>query len=101
MRHFHLNVFRLGVLGECRVRNARRYDPDLAGRRRPMDTPFFYGQESKEAVAYHSSAADLSKFSKTGLTDIEDIVPLIKFLVSEGWWITGQTILANGGYTTK
>lgn len=67
----------------------------------PMDTPFFYGQESKEAVAYHSSAADLSKFSKTGLTDIEDIVPLIKFLVSEGWWITGQTILANGGYTTK
>jgi hypothetical protein len=23
------------------------------------------------------------------------------FLVSDGWWITGQTILANGGYTTK
>lgn len=67
----------------------------------PMDTPFFYGQESPEAVAYHSSAADLSKHSKTGLTDIEDIVPLVKFLVSEGWWITGQTILANGGYTTK
>ncbi len=34
MRHFHLYVFRLGALGECRVRNARRYDPDLAGRRR-------------------------------------------------------------------
>lgn len=67
----------------------------------PMDTAFFYGQESKEAVAYHSSAADLSKFSKTGLTDIEDIAPLVKFLVTEGWWITGQTILANGGYTTK
>lgn len=67
----------------------------------PMDTGFFYGQESKEAVAYHSSAADLSKYSKTGLTDIEDIVPLVKFLVTDGWWITGQTILANGGYTTK
>ncbi|MBL8204403.1 MAG: SDR family oxidoreductase [Blastocatellia bacterium] len=67
----------------------------------PMDTAFFYGQESKEAVAYHSSAADLSKFSKTGLTDIEDIALLVKFLVTEGWWITGQTILANGGYTTK
>lgn len=67
----------------------------------PMDTPFFYGQEGADAVAYHKTAAALSPFSKTGLTDIEDIVPLIRFLVSEGWWITGQTILANGGYTTK
>lgn len=67
----------------------------------PMDTPFFYGQEGADAVAYHKSAADLSKFSKTGLTDVEDIVPLVRFLVTDGWWITGQTILANGGYTTK
>lgn len=67
----------------------------------PMDTPFFYGQESPEAVAYHSAAADLSKYSKSGLTEIEDIVPLVRFLVSEGWWITGQTIFANGGYTTR
>ena len=67
----------------------------------PMDTPFFYGQESAEAVAYHSSAAALSKFSRKGLTDIEDIAPIIRFLVTEGWWITGQTIFANGGYTTR
>lgn len=67
----------------------------------PMDTSFFYPAESKDAVAYHSSAAALSKFSKTGLTDIADIVPWIRFLVSEGWWMTGQTILVNGGYTTK
>lgn len=67
----------------------------------PMDTPFFYGQEASDAVAYHKGAAALSSFSKTGLTDIEDIVPLVRFLVSDGWWITGQTILANGGYTTK
>lgn len=67
----------------------------------PMDTPFFYGQETEEAVQYHKTAADLSKYSKTGLTDVKDIVPLITFLVSDGWWITGQTILANGGYTTK
>jgi NAD(P)-dependent dehydrogenase (short-subunit alcohol dehydrogenase family) len=67
----------------------------------PMDTAFFYGQESKEAVAYHSTAAALSKHSKTGLTDIEDIAPIVKFLVTEGWWITGQTIFANGGYTTR
>lgn len=62
----------------------------------PMDTPFFYGQESPEAVAYHKSASALG-----GLTQIEDIVPIITFLATDGWWITGQTILANGGYTTK
>lgn len=67
----------------------------------PMDTPFFYPAEGVEAVAYHKTAAALSPFSKTGLTDIEDVVPFIRFLVSEGWWITGQTVLINGGYTTK
>ena len=67
----------------------------------PMDTPFFYGQETPEAQAYHKSAAALSPFSRTGLTDIEDIAPWIRFLVTEGWWMTGQTILVNGGYTTK
>jgi len=67
----------------------------------PMDTPFFYPAEGADAVAYHKTAAALSGFSKTGLTDIEDIVPYIRFMVSEGWWMTGQTILVNGGYTTK
>lgn len=62
----------------------------------PMDTPFFYGEETPEAVAYHRSASALG-----GLTRIEDIVPLVKFLVTDGWWITGQTIFANGGYTTR
>lgn len=62
----------------------------------PMDTPFFYGQEAPEAVAYHKSASALG-----GLTKIEDIEPLIRFLVTDGWWITGQTIFANGGYTTR
>ncbi|MCS3870307.1 NAD(P)-dependent dehydrogenase (short-subunit alcohol dehydrogenase family) [Chryseobacterium ginsenosidimutans] len=62
----------------------------------PMDTPFFYGQESDDAVAYHKSASALG-----GLTNIKDIAPLIEFLVTDGWWITGQTIFANGGYTTR
>ena len=62
----------------------------------PMDTPFFYGQEEPEAVAYHKSASALG-----GLTDIKDIAPLVEFLVTDGWWITGQTIFANGGYTTR
>ncbi len=67
----------------------------------PMDTPFFYPAEGADAVAYHKSAAALSPFSPTGLTDPADVVPFIRFLVSDGWWITGQTILINGGYTTK
>jgi NAD(P)-dependent dehydrogenase (short-subunit alcohol dehydrogenase family) len=67
----------------------------------PMETPFFYGQETKESAEYNQNAADLSKFTETGLTDPKDIVPLVRFLVSDGWWITGQTILANGGYTTR
>lgn len=62
----------------------------------PMDTPFFYGQETDEAVAYHKSASALG-----GLTNIKDIAPLVEFLVTDGWWITGQTIFANGGYTTR
>lgn len=67
----------------------------------PMDTPFFYPAEGADAVAYHKTAAALSPSSRTGLTDIEDVVPFIRHLVGEGWWITGQTILVNGGYTTK
>lgn len=67
----------------------------------PMDTTFFYPAEGADAVAYHKTAAALSPFSKTGLTDIEDVVPFIRHLVSDGWWITGQTVLINGGYTTR
>lgn len=62
----------------------------------PMDTPFFYPAESEEAVAYHQSQSLNGK-----LTDINDIVPIVKFLATEGWWITGQTLFANGGYTTR
>lgn len=62
----------------------------------PMDTPFFYGQETPERVEFHKSQAMGNQ-----LTQIEDIAPIVRFLASEGWWITGQTIFANGGYTTR
>ncbi|MEU1202718.1 SDR family oxidoreductase [Streptomyces sp. NPDC005813] len=62
----------------------------------PMDTPFFYGQETPERVAFHKSQA-----LGNDLTKIENIVPLVTFLATDGWWITGQTIFANGGYTTR
>jgi NAD(P)-dependent dehydrogenase (short-subunit alcohol dehydrogenase family) len=62
----------------------------------PMDTPFFYGQETPERVDFHKSQAMGGR-----LTLIEDIAPLVVFLAGEGHWITGQTIFANGGYTTR
>lgn len=62
----------------------------------PMDTPFFYPAEEPEAVEFHKSQSLNGE-----LTKIEDIVPILKFLATDGWWITGQTIFANGGYTTR
>ena len=67
----------------------------------PMETPFFYGQETPESAHYNQTAAALSKYTKTGLTDIVDIAPIITFLATDGWWITGQCLFANGGYTTR
>jgi len=57
---------------------------------------FFYAQETPEAVAYHKSNALEGR-----LTDVKDIAPIVKFLCTDGQWITGQTIFANGGYTTR
>lgn len=62
----------------------------------PMDTPFFYGQETPERVQFHRSQGMGNQ-----LTQIEDIAPIVRFLATEGWWVTGQTIFANGGYTTR
>ncbi len=62
----------------------------------PMDTPFFYPGESAESIAYHKSQRMNGR-----LTEIRDIVPIVKFLVTECWWIPGQTLFANGGYTTR
>ncbi|KAL1983268.1 hypothetical protein VTN96DRAFT_290 [Rasamsonia emersonii] len=62
----------------------------------PMDTPFFYPQETPEAVEFHKSNGMGGRLTLTG-----DIAPIIRFLCTEGAWITGQTIFANGGYTTR
>lgn len=62
----------------------------------PMDTPFFYPAETDESVAFHKSQAMGGQ-----LTKIEDIAPIVRFLLTEGWWINGQTLFANGGYTTR
>ncbi|AEW98879.1 SDR family oxidoreductase [Streptantibioticus cattleyicolor] len=62
----------------------------------PMDTSFFYPVESPEAIAFHKSSALNGE-----LTRIEDIVPWVVFLLTDGWWATGQTFFVNGGYTTR
>lgn len=51
----------------------------------PMDTPFFYSQETDESVAFLKSGAIGGR-----LTKIDDIAPLVKLLVTEGGWITGE-----------
>lgn len=58
----------------------------------PMDTPFFYAQETPEAVEFYKSCALHQR-----LTKIEDIAPIIAFLATEGNWMTGQVLFANGG----
>ncbi|QLL32151.1 hypothetical protein HG536_0C03200 [Torulaspora globosa] len=58
----------------------------------PMDTPFFYAQETPEAVEFYKSNALQQR-----LTDTRDIAPIISFLATNGGWITGQVIFANGG----
>lgn len=60
----------------------------------PMDTPFLYGQETDGDITFYKSVALHQRLTKT-----EDIVPIVRFLVTEGGWITGQTIYASGGFT--
>lgn len=60
----------------------------------PMDTPFLYPQEADGDVEYYKTVALHQR-----LTKVEDIVPIVRFLVTEGGWITGQTIYASGGFT--
>ncbi|MBI1751139.1 MAG: SDR family oxidoreductase [Acidobacteria bacterium] len=62
----------------------------------PLDTPFFHGQESPESVAYLSAASMNGQ-----LGDIRDIAPIVRFLATEGWWINGQTLFANGAFATR
>jgi NAD(P)-dependent dehydrogenase (short-subunit alcohol dehydrogenase family) len=62
----------------------------------PMDTPFFHAQETPDSVAWLKSQGMGNR-----LTEIEDIAQIVRFLVTEGNWITGQTIFANGGFSTR
>ncbi|ODV86101.1 hypothetical protein CANARDRAFT_22878 [[Candida] arabinofermentans NRRL YB-2248] len=60
----------------------------------PMDTPFLYGQETKERVEFFKTVSAHHR-----LTQIDDIVPIVVFLAKDGHWMTGQNLFANNGFT--
>lgn len=60
----------------------------------PMDTPFLYGQENEHRVEFFKTQAVEKR-----LTEVSDIVPIIKFIVKDGKWMTGQNLYANNGFT--
>jgi NAD(P)-dependent dehydrogenase (short-subunit alcohol dehydrogenase family) len=62
----------------------------------PMDTSFFCPAEDDGAVAFHKSSAMNGE-----LTKIEDIVPWVRHLLTDGWWANGRTMFLNGGCTTR
>lgn len=62
----------------------------------PMETPFLINSEQKESVEFFKTVGLHGKLTQTG-----DIVPIIRFLVTEGTWITGQNIFASGGFTAR
>jgi NAD(P)-dependent dehydrogenase (short-subunit alcohol dehydrogenase family) len=60
-----------------------------------IDTSFFYAAETPESVAF-------IKQMTGGLGTVQDVVPVVEFLVSPGsQWLTGQTIFVNGGLLTR
>ncbi|KAI5959596.1 uncharacterized protein KGF55_005240 [Candida pseudojiufengensis] len=61
----------------------------------PMETSFLLNSETKESVDFFKTVGLHGR-----LTQVSDIVPIIRFLVTEGTWITGQNIFANGGFTS-
>jgi NAD(P)-dependent dehydrogenase (short-subunit alcohol dehydrogenase family) len=60
-----------------------------------LDTSFFYPAESSESI-------EMIKQWTGGLGTVDDVVPLVEFLVTPGsHWLTGQTIFINGGVTGR
>ncbi|KAF9585949.1 hypothetical protein BGW38_010807 [Lunasporangiospora selenospora] len=63
----------------------------------PIDTPFFYGQETNESTQMFKA---LSVAGRLG--DVKDIVPVIEFLASPAaQWVTAQTLFVNGGIISR
>jgi len=63
----------------------------------PLNTSFFYPSENESSVEYCKKQTPLQR-----LGEIQDIVPLVRFLTKEeARWMTGQTLFVNGGYVAR
>lgn len=63
----------------------------------PLNTSFFYPAESDATTEYFKT---MSVGGRLG--EVEDVVPLIRFLASPAAnWITAQTLFVNGGFLAR
>jgi hypothetical protein len=42
-----------------------------------------------------------SQAMRNELTQVDDIVLWVRFLLTDRWWLNGQTVFVNGGFTTR
>ncbi|QXQ07468.1 SDR family oxidoreductase [Sphingosinicellaceae bacterium] len=63
----------------------------------PLNTSFFYPVETTESKAFLSGMSPQNR-----LGEIDEITPLIEFLVGPGGsWVTAQTLFINGGFIAR
>lgn len=63
----------------------------------PLDTPFFHANAGPEAVAWAKAQSPLNRLGRP-----DDLVGVVRLLTgAEGQWITGQSILVNGGMVAR
>lgn len=62
----------------------------------PMDTSFFWNAAATGEEEYSSTQTPFGR-----LTKLEDIVPWVRFLLTDGAWLNGQTVFLNGGFSTR
>ena len=63
----------------------------------PLNTSFFYPVETGESKAFLSSMSPQNR-----LGEVDEITPLIEFLVGPGGrWVTAQTLFVNGGFIAR
>ncbi|MEV4005272.1 SDR family oxidoreductase [Actinomadura sp. NPDC049753] len=82
----------------------RALSKELAGRRvsvnnlapGPMDTSFFW-----DAAAPGEDDFSRGQTPFGELTKVEFVVPWVRFLLTDGWWLNGQTVFLNGGFATR
>ncbi|MCO5988800.1 SDR family oxidoreductase [Actinoallomurus spadix] len=82
----------------------RALSKELAGRRvsvnnlapGPMDTSFFWNAAAPGEEEFSRAQTPYGE-----LTKVEHIVPWVRFLLTDGWWLNGQTVFLNGGFATR